>query len=89
MVQSYYDADELEYASDPSMVRAKRHTGFLVTDRDYNAYDTLACVDKLKKNVEDGEMMTEAEILAMRGDMNPDNDAVSHRSRRLRRRQKK
>ena len=89
LVQSYYDADELEYASDPSMVRAKRHTGFLVTDRDYNAYDTLACVDRLKKNVEEGDMMTEEEILTMRGNINPDNDAVSHRSRRLRRRQKK
>lgn len=88
MVQSYYDADELEYASDPSMVRAKRHTGFLVCDSDYNAYDTLACVDKLKKNVEEDDMMTAEEILAMRGDMNPDNDAVTHRSRKLRRRQK-
>ena len=52
-------------------------------DRDYNAYDTLAVVDKLKKSVEDGDMMSEEEILQMRGDMNPDNDQITHRSRRL------
>lgn len=88
MVQEVYDADEMEYASDPTMIRPRRRTGFFVTDKDYAAYDTLACVDKLKKNIEDGDMMSESEILAMRGELNPDNDNITHRSRRLRRRQK-
>lgn len=88
MVQDVYDADEMEYASDPTMVRPRRRTGFFVTDKDYAAYDTLACVDKLKKNIEEGDMMSESEILAMRGEMNPDNDNITHRSLRLKRRQK-
>lgn len=88
MVQNIYDADEIEYASDPTMVKPRRRTGFLIRDLDYNAYDTLACVDKLKKSVEEGDMMSEEEILSLRGELNPDNDAVSHRSRRLKRRQK-
>lgn len=88
MVQDIFDADEMEYASDPTMVRPRRRTGFFVTDKDYAAYDTLACVDKLKKNIEEGDMMSESEILAMRGEMNPDNDNITHRSRRLKRRQK-
>lgn len=88
MVQDVFDADEMEYASDPTMVRPRRRTGFFVTDKDYAAYDTLACVDKLKKNIEEGDMMSESEILAMRGEMNPDNDNITHRSRRLKRRQK-
>ena len=58
-------------------------TGFLIKDKDYNAYDTLAVVDKLKKSVDDGDMMSEEEILQMRGDMNPDNDQIIHRSWRL------
>lgn len=89
MVQSEYDADEMEYASDPTMVKPRRRTGFLILDKDYNAYDTLACVDKLKKSVDEGDMMSEEEILAMRGDLNPDNDAVMHRSRRLKRHMKR
>lgn len=88
MVQDVFDADEMEYASDPTMVRPRRRTGFFVTDKDYAAYDTLACVDKLKKNIDEGDMMSESEILAMRGEMNPDNDNITHRSRRLKRRQK-
>lgn len=88
MVQEIYDADEMEYASDPTMIKPRRRTGFLIRDFDYNSYDTLATVDKLKKSVEEGDMMTEEEILAMRGELNPDNDAVTHRSHRLKRRQK-
>ena len=89
MVQSIYDADEMEYASDPTMVKPLRRTGFFITNKDYNSYDTLATVDKLKKSVDENDMMSEQEILAMRGELNPDNDNVRHRSRRLKRRQKR
>lgn len=89
LIQNEYDADELEYASDPTMIKPRRRTGFFITNKDYNSYDTLACVDKLKKNVEDGDMMSEEEILSLRGDLNPDNDSVSHRSGKLKRRQKR
>lgn len=88
MVQNEYDADEMEYASDPTMIKPKRRTGFFITDRDYNSYDTLATVEKLKKSVDEGDMMSEEEILQLRGDINPDNEAVTRRSWRLKRRQK-
>lgn len=89
MVQSEYDADEMEYASDPTMIKPRRRVGFFVTDRDYAAYDTLACVDKLKKSVDENDMMTPEEILAMRGDINPDNDNIGRVSKRFKRRYKK
>lgn len=89
MVQSVYDADEIEYASDPTMVKPRRRTGFFVRDFDYNSYDTLACVDKLKKSVDENDMMTPEEILAMRGEINPNNDNVGHMSHRLKRHYKK
>lgn len=89
MVQNEYNADELEYASDPSLVKPIRRTGFFITDKDYASYDTLACVDKLKKSVDENDMMSEEEILTMRGDLNPDNDAISHVSRRFKKRYKK
>lgn len=81
-VLANYDADEMEYASDPTMVKPIKRYGFLVTDADYNVYDTLATVDRLKKSVDENDMMSEKEILEMRGLMNPDNDAVTHRSLR-------
>lgn len=88
VIQSEYDADEIEYASDPTMVRPLKRTGFFVLDKDYAAYDTLAVVDKLKKSVDNNDMMSAAEILQLRGNLNPDNDAVSHRSGKLKRRKK-
>lgn len=89
MVQSVYDADEIEYASDPTMVKPRRRTGFFVRDFDYNSYDTLACVDKLKKSVDENDMMSPEEILAMRGEINPNNDNIGHMSHRLKRHYKK
>lgn len=89
MVQSVYDADEIEYASDPTMVKPRRRTGFFVRDFDYNSYDTLACVDKLKKSVDENDMMSPEEILAMRGEINPNNDNIGHMSHRLKRHYKR
>lgn len=42
--------------------------------------DTLATVDNLNKSVKEGDMLTEKEILEMRGELNPNNDAVTNRS---------
>lgn len=52
--------------------------------KDYNNYDTLATVDQLKKSVDNNEMLSEAEIIALRGNINPDDDAVLNPSRKLR-----
>lgn len=75
-----YNADEVEYASDPTMVKPLRRFGFFVKDRDYASYDTLACVEALERSAKEGDMLSEKEILEMRGQLNPDNDAVTNRS---------
>ena len=75
-----YNADEIEYASDPTMVKPLCRYGFFIKDRDYNSYDTLACVESLEKSAREGDMLSEKEILEMRGQLNPDNDAVTNRS---------
>lgn len=89
MELSEYDADEVEYASDPTMIKPRRRYGFFVKNKDYNSYDTLATVGNLKKSVEKGDMMSEQEILELRGQLNPDNDAVTNRSFRLKHRKKR
>lgn len=82
MVQYYYDADEMEYASDPTLVKPRRRTGFFITDADFNTYDTFATVERLQKAVDANDMRSEEEILALRGELNPDNDSLVTSSRK-------
>lgn len=87
MCQYEYDADQLEYASDPTLVRPFKRTGFFIRNKDYSAYDTLAVVGSLKKSVDTNDMLSEKEILDLRQSM-VDNDAVTTPSRRLKKRRK-
>lgn len=79
---SLYDAWELENAQNPDMLRPIKTGLWFVLDKDYNAYDTLAVVDNLRKKVEDGDLLTEAEILANQAPAAPLGvEGVSHPSR--------
>lgn len=89
MCHSYYDAFALENASEPALVRPFKRTGFFVRNRDYNAYDTLACVDNLKKSFDKKDMMSEAEILDLQRNNGANMDAVLKPSRKFVRMQKK
>lgn len=89
MVHDIFRADDIEYASNPTMVKPISRKGFFVLDRDYAGYDTLAVVSDLKRRVDQHDMMSEAEILTLRGNLDPDNDSVTRRSGKLKRRQKK
>ena len=60
-----YDAWDLENATNVQLIKPLRRKCWFVRDRDYNAYDTLACVGNLKKDMQDGNMMSEEEILAL------------------------
>ena len=85
MVQHFFDSDEMEYASNPTLIQPLLRKGFFITDADYNTYDTLATVERLDKSTKEGDMMTEEEILALRGIINPDNDSITKPSRKLKR----
>lgn len=60
-----YDAWDLENATSTKLVSPIGRGCWFVTDADYNAYDTLACVGNLKRSMKAGDMMTEQEILAL------------------------
>ena len=62
---SLFDAWELENAANPRLLTPLNKNCWFVRDRDYNAYDTLACVGNLKKAVSKGDMLSEADILAL------------------------
>lgn len=88
MVQYEFSADDLEFATNPMMVRPLRRTGFFIRNKDYDAYDTLAVVDKLQKSIDDNDMLTEKEILENRQRI-IDNEGIVHRSKRAIKRSKK
>lgn len=65
-----YVAWEMENAANPLLLTPVRRNAWFVKDSDYNAYNTLACVGNLKKDMKEGNMLSEAEILALQ--MNPE-----------------
>lgn len=84
-----YDAYEMEYATNPLLLRPLYKGCWFVCDEDYNAYDTMALVDNLTKSWEDGDMMSEEEILALQQNMPTDMDAVLKPSRKYVKAQRK
>lgn len=86
MVHNIFDAFDMENATNLSLVKPLRRTGWLIHDRDYQAYDTLACVGNLVKSCESGDMLTTEEILTNLGDPSADYESVAHQSGKLKRR---
>lgn len=83
-LNEYFDGCELETAQDPALVKPLKRTCWFVRDEDYNAYDTLQVVDNLKKKFDEGDMLSEAEILANQAPPTPLGvDGVTNPSRKL------
>uniref|UniRef100_UPI004056182A hypothetical protein n=1 Tax=Acetatifactor sp. TaxID=1872090 RepID=UPI004056182A len=89
MVHGQFDAFALENATDPTLVKPLRRFGWFIENKDYNAYDTLACVENLKKSCQEGDMLTESEILALQANNGVNMDAVVKPSREYVRSMKK
>lgn len=65
MVWEYYDAFELENATSPALIKPHRRSGWFIRDKHFAVYDTYACVDNLVKEVKNGGMLSEEEILSL------------------------
>lgn len=79
----YFDAWDLENASSTQLVQPFRKACWFVKDKDYNAYNTLACVGNLTHEVRAGNMMTEDEILKLQQNTQDSNmDSVIRPSKR-------
>lgn len=89
MVHGQYDAFALENASDPSLVKPLRRFGWFVRDKDYAAYDTLACVENLSKSCQKGDMLSEEQMLALQQNNGVNMEAVTRPSRKFIRARKK
>lgn len=87
--QNFYDAWEMENATNTMLLTPFRRGCWFVKDTDYAAYDTLACVGNLKKSIDEGDMMSEEEILALQQNQPTNMDGIAKPSRRWLQRQKK
>lgn len=85
VVNTAYDAREVERVGSLTLLQPLYTTGFFCTDADYGAYDTYAVVENLEKAVREGDMLSEAEILANRGDFYTDIESIERPSKRLKR----
>ena len=87
---NFYDAWDMENATSPQMVTPFARSCWFVRDEDYDAYDTLACVGNLKHEMEQGNMMSEEEILKLQQNPQQVNmDGVKKPSRRWLRNRKR
>ena len=85
-----YDAGALETATSSQLVTPLARSCWFVRDRDYDAYNTLACVGNLKKSMKEGDMMTEEEILKLQQNTQQVNmEGVSKPSKRWLKNRKK
>lgn len=60
----YYDAWEVENATDTALLKPLRKSCWFVTNADYRVYNTFAVVDNLAKDCANKAMLTEEEILS-------------------------
>lgn len=71
-IQKTYDAFTLENCTDPTTVKCEGRHGWFIRDKDFNAYDTLACVGNLIHAVNTGDMESEIEIINRLGNQDLD-----------------
>lgn len=66
LVHDYFNSWTLENASDPSIIRPVFRSGFFVRNKDFECYDTIACVKNFEKSAANGDFLRPEEILESR-----------------------
>lgn len=62
----FYDAYEVECATDPNTVAPLHRSGYFIKDDLFKNYDTFASVKALEKSCKEGDMLSAEQILALR-----------------------
>lgn len=86
----YYDAYEIENATTPSIIKPIKKRCWFVKDDAFSNYDTYASVKSLLKDVKEGKILSDAEILELQGNQDINTDLLERPARRfLRKRREK
>lgn len=86
---AHFDAWDMENATTASVLKPYRRSCWFVRDKDYNAYDTYACVAQLVRASKEGKLYTDSEILELTRPGTPNMDAVYKPSKKWLRRNKR
>lgn len=73
-----FDAYDLENVTNPLLIKPLRTYYYFANDKLYNSYDTTYNVEKLKEQVEQGELLNTEEILARIGDSSSPDKSINH-----------
>lgn len=65
MLTMQYDGRDIERAENTANIKCMGSACWFVKDKDYKAYDTYGSVEKLKKDIEEGKMMSDTELEAL------------------------
>lgn len=65
MLTTEYNGRDIERAENTANIKSIGSACWFVKDKDYKAYDTYGSVEKLKKDIEEGNMMSDAELEAL------------------------
>lgn len=86
----YYDAWELENATNVLLLKPFKRSCWFVEDRHYENYDTYATVEDLEKDCENGDMLSEEKILSLQCNLDKVNiDGIVNPSKKLKKASKK
>lgn len=88
-IHKFYNPKVLENAGSYLLIRPTGYSGFFVRDKNYNAYDTFAKVEKLTKKFEEKDLLSSEEILQNLGNTSVNADAVINPSNRFRKSRRK
>lgn len=83
-----YDAWEMENATNVMLLKPFKRKCWFVRNKDFRAYDTLACVNNLVKECREGKMLSDEEIIALRGNDVVGVDGIVKPSRKLKKSRK-
>ena len=84
-IQKTYDAFVLENCTDPTSIKPEARRGWFIQNKDFNAYDTLACVGNLIKAVNMNDMESEIEIINRLSPQDQDVTEGNYRNKVIRR----
>lgn len=87
-IQSVYDAQDVENASNINLVKPYTKTGFFVENSLFDEYDTKEIISELVKAKERGDFLTDEEILTLQNNQEFDIDAIRHKSKYAKKRLK-
>lgn len=86
---NYYDSDSLEYAVDPTIVQPFKRGCWFIENKHFAKYDSFELLKTIEKKCEEGDMMSEEEILTHLQMPEPNADNIINTSRKYRKSRKK